>query len=1678
MKNERYKKGRRTKYLAILLAVVMVAGLFPYNLLVAAETTGTLGGYDFRAVGQVTDPIPPVLAAGQIWTDRSVSENPDGSFTVTLRALGNKYADSDKNDHDPLVAGTQLIITDPFNSDDFGFSSNDGLTAVNGAVTWTLDASALNLSGIPNSVTYTLTLKPGVYRDNGEYYTHTDSADAKFEPVKGNTYYWEDESVTANAFGVSNISWNSGNPRFNNITIKDNILDFTAPLTHNSNVTIKGRQYTNNGTGNTAVPEAGSLGLNTYRFGLYKSGPYTSGDKYEELKALAAGTPMANAAYYYEFLFWFYGLDGPGSVVVYQVVTNNPGGNEGAPGYRYVSYTEWNKKNGVGWQNDGKVHMDLSNTGYIKLVNAQLDPINIDVTKAIASYAGAGGGTFNFVLYADAAKTVRVDGAEISASNGNPGTKTLTIPKEYLNFAGDKTSKTFYLAEVAPAADPEFWSYDRAVREVVVASNGAVTIDGVAAESVTFTNRYTPLGELTVAKKWENTPDDEKCPISVSLFDSKGERVDSGELNAGNNWAVTFYGLYYGETYNAVEDANALSTDFAAPSGSGPVTLVYGAADQKVNITNYYNTPKATITVEKEWQHGANDDSPLLTDVMVYLWQDGVLIRQHMTNERFVTFTGLDIGPTYIVTEDVPEDYLLITTEGQRTVTPTKADRVQKITLTNVFVPRVYKLTIIKDWNAAPGVMPESVNVDLYKDDIKIDTVELRPSANPLENWRVTLTTGIVPGHYRIEETTLDNYFTVAYTPAEGVTISKAAREGTLQLTNTDDDPKGTIKVNKVWADYNQTELRSGSVTVTLLKDGASFDELTLNDGNEWKGVFTDLDLEAEYTVEESGAPGLYDVSYSDPVFLTRGQNNHEGAITITNTYGYGVITVDKKWMHGDNDKEAGFSNLGAVIYLYKSVEDGEDILIEEPFEVGNEDKSKTYYYLDIDATYYVEEYVNDQYYRKTIGAAAALDENNPNGVIYVTNRYEAPKGSITVEKQWLGNTDPSAPQAITVGLFFGAEEEARDTITLSGPGWTGAFTDVPINTAFEVREMTDLGNNYKTPVVLGGEVALGKHNLSASVTIKNEYVTPTGKLEVKKAWGNNDEPAAGEERPDTVEVQLMRSIAGEMTVAVGGPEEITADGSSFIFSDLPLYDADGNTYTYSVVELYVKGYVATYSSYGVALQATNAGGAAETIIITNEFQTDVGRITAVKDWNDVPEDLRTPVRVALFKGDTMVRGSGRILSARHNWRTTWSRLELGATYSVRELTTSEDWYASYGDGVSFGDSYSVTLTRTAEAGRIFVRNNFIPEEHEVDLVKGADEEAVIIGGIATIKYQIRVMNSGNRTLTDVEITDAFSDYPAGANIVFKVDCEGELYGYDEETGVFTIAALAPGEFVTIRYTVEADLKGEYVNDVTVTAVYKEQEVYGGEDDAKTEVLRPELALVKSVTSAASQTLGNTGGATLTFGYKLTIGNNGDVIATVTSLKDVMEGPAGSKMTYIVTTEGVSYDADEHSFIFAEALILEPKGEPFVITYNVMVDTVGTYGNNAEVDGYYVVDGEEIPLNAKAKAEVKVDRQTYTPYTPPTGGPEPTPEIIPPPEIPLVERPAIVIEEPDEPVVEPEIEEPVEFVPDPDTPLANLPQTGVLSIYSILLLIGASLTAMGMAARLVISVKSKNKSNS
>lgn len=69
-------------------------------------------------------------------------------------------------------------------------------------------------------------------------------------------------------------------------------------------------------------------------------------------------------------------------------------------------------------------------------------------------------------------------------------------------------------------------------------------------------------------------------------------------------------------------------------------------------------------------------------------------------------------------------------------------------------------------------------------------------------------------------------------------------------------DPTVQRRVIKVWNDEGSEAERPDSVTVDLLADGAVYDTVTLNAGNNWRHHWTGLDAKVQWQVVERETPG------------------------------------------------------------------------------------------------------------------------------------------------------------------------------------------------------------------------------------------------------------------------------------------------------------------------------------------------------------------------------------------------------------------------------------------------------------------------------------------------------------------------------------------------------------------------------------------------------------------------------------------------------------------------------------------------------------------------------------------------------------------------------------------------------------------------------------------------------
>lgn len=189
-------------------------------------------------------------------------------------------------------------------------------------------------------------------------------------------------------------------------------------------------------------------------------------------------------------------------------------------------------------------------------------------------------------------------------------------------------------------------------------------------------------------------------------------------------------------------------------------------------------------------------------------------------------------------------------------------------------------LKVEKKWLAEGGTttltdLPEdtSITLKLYEVGGNTDPVATKILAkDDSSNWKWKVANLKPSAKYYVVEEPAVKGFEVSY--SHSVT-SPASPGDTVIVTNTQKSTKTTLEVVKKWLNTDGMELKDnlpvGSIIVQLYKlnvgtgnlEKVEGKTLTLNEGNGWTDIFTDLEPDGQYTVKEVSVPDGYTVSYS-----------------------------------------------------------------------------------------------------------------------------------------------------------------------------------------------------------------------------------------------------------------------------------------------------------------------------------------------------------------------------------------------------------------------------------------------------------------------------------------------------------------------------------------------------------------------------------------------------------------------------------------------------------------------------------------------------------------------------------------------------------------------------------------------------------------------------------------------
>ncbi|WP_417752275.1 Cna B-type domain-containing protein [Senegalimassilia anaerobia] len=453
-----------------------------------------------------------------------------------------------------------------------------------------------------------------------------------------------------------------------------------------------------------------------------------------------------------------------------------------------------------------------------------------------------------------------------------------------------------------------------------------------------------------------------------------------------------------------------------------------------------------------------------------------------------------------------------------------------------------------------------------------------------------------------------------------------------------------SILVQKVWE--NPRIPHPEEVTINLKNGETVIDSITLNEGNGWRGAFSNLPrrdasgAEIKYSVEEDKVDG-YDSAVS---------GDAQGSFTVTNTSTAKVdVPVEKKWV-GPAAEKATVRLLAGGADSGRSVELTEANGWKGTFSGLPKYDAKT----GAEIEYAVEE-------DKVDGYDSAITGDAHDGFT-VTNTSTATV-DVPVSKKWVG---PAADKAV-VRLLAGGADSGKSVELNEGNAWRGAFEGLP---KYDAKTGAEIEYAVEEDKVDGYDSAV-TGDAQAGFTVTNTS-TATVDVPVEKKWVG---PAAGE-----VAVSLKRGDEVVRTMKLNAENEWKG-----AFSGLPKYDSQtGEEIAYSLAEEPVEGY-----------DSAVTGDAQAGFTVTNTSTATVN-VPVEKKWVG-PAAEKAVVRLLAGGADS---GRSVELTEGNGWKASFEGLPKydAKTGAEIEYAVEEDKVDGYDSAIT-GDAQSgFTVTNTSTA--------------------------------------------------------------------------------------------------------------------------------------------------------------------------------------------------------------------------------------------------------------------------------------------------------------------------------------------------------------------------------------------
>ncbi|MBE5107815.1 Cna B-type domain-containing protein [Bacillus thuringiensis] len=354
------------------------------------------------------------------------------------------------------------------------------------------------------------------------------------------------------------------------------------------------------------------------------------------------------------------------------------------------------------------------------------------------------------------------------------------------------------------------------------------------------------------------------------------------------------------------------------------------------------------------------------------------------------------------------------------------------------------------------------------------------------------------------------------------------------------------------------------------------------------------------------------------------------------------------------------------------------------------------------------------------------------------------PKGTLRIVKHIAGDEKKFIPN-VSFNLYTESGQPIGGTYKTDGQGMVEVPDLDPGN--YYVQEIEgpsylDFDPQLKTPFTIDANAEKG-----VKLMIPNKVKTTS--VSGTKTWNDNN----ATDRPSSIKVDLLQNGNSIKT------QDVTAANNwNYTFADLPAYDNDGNTYTYTVKEQPVDGYKSEVNGYNI----TN----------TKDAKTSV---SGTKTWNDNnATDRPSSIKVDLLQNGNVIQTQD--VTAANGWNYTFADLAqydangVAYTYTVKEQPV--DGYKSEVNG------YNITNTKvakmTVEGTKTWKDGNATdrPATIKVDLLQN---------GNVIETQEVTAANGWKYTFTNLESYDA-----SGVAYTYTVK-EQPVDGYKSEVKGYDI---------------------------------------------------------------------------------------------------------------------------------------------------------------------------------------------------------------------------------------------------------------------------------------------------